>query len=312
MAEYRQNADWSESSEGQETAIAVNHGNTRLPYGLCQRHGISLPDKATPRDAWDALKGIGISPKQAFADARKERAHKQGDSGGNADDQSVESGATDENGDGEIDSCKTFNELDDYFQKTHGVSIDSSVCSLDFPAVREVSKGIDIVLREFPQAQGVLNKLTTGSGSGLMWATSTGQIQFNPCYFQNGRATIQQKMEYAGQTGFHPVNSGTKDCGTHETGHILELALIKRQYPNSVHIAFGAGWLAQDIVKPARLAIKKRTKLKVYDITAGVSTYACKNDQECLAECVSDYIVNGENAAPLSIEVWKRLKKELG
>jgi hypothetical protein len=34
----------------------------RLPFGLCKKYGIELPDTATPRDAWNALKGIGISP----------------------------------------------------------------------------------------------------------------------------------------------------------------------------------------------------------------------------------------------------------
>ena len=31
-------------------------GNTGLPFGLCKRFNISLPQNATPRDAWEALK----------------------------------------------------------------------------------------------------------------------------------------------------------------------------------------------------------------------------------------------------------------
>lgn len=31
-------------------------GNTRLPFGLCERFGIKLPKGATPRQAWEALK----------------------------------------------------------------------------------------------------------------------------------------------------------------------------------------------------------------------------------------------------------------
>ncbi len=34
--------------------------NNRLPFGLCKKYGIDLPDDATPKDAWDALKENGI------------------------------------------------------------------------------------------------------------------------------------------------------------------------------------------------------------------------------------------------------------
>lgn len=40
-----------------------NHGNLGLPFGLCAKYGIPLPENATPRDAWDALKEKrGIKP----------------------------------------------------------------------------------------------------------------------------------------------------------------------------------------------------------------------------------------------------------
>lgn len=44
-----------------------NHGNTRLPYGLCQKYGIEVGSGWSPRDAWDALAGKGITPGGEFA-----------------------------------------------------------------------------------------------------------------------------------------------------------------------------------------------------------------------------------------------------
>lgn len=44
----------------------------RLPFALCKRYGIELPDWATPRDAWNALKGRGISPEREY-EAMKEK-----------------------------------------------------------------------------------------------------------------------------------------------------------------------------------------------------------------------------------------------
>ena len=38
----------------------------RLPFGLCKKYGIALPNNATPRDAWNALKGIGIVPEEEY------------------------------------------------------------------------------------------------------------------------------------------------------------------------------------------------------------------------------------------------------
>lgn len=47
------------------------HGNTRLPFGLCQRFGIEIGADWTPKDAWDALAGKGISADGAYARLKK-------------------------------------------------------------------------------------------------------------------------------------------------------------------------------------------------------------------------------------------------
>lgn len=68
--EYRQNTPYEdinngEGDEGKEKQSS--HGNTRLPFGLCKKYGIPLPDYATPRMAWEALKrGTGLTPDQIY------------------------------------------------------------------------------------------------------------------------------------------------------------------------------------------------------------------------------------------------------
>lgn len=42
------------------------NAHLRLPFGLCKKYGISLPPDATPRDAWNILKGIGIQPSEEY------------------------------------------------------------------------------------------------------------------------------------------------------------------------------------------------------------------------------------------------------
>ncbi|MCD8201928.1 MAG: hypothetical protein LUD47_07680 [Clostridia bacterium] len=47
------------------------HGNNRLPYGLCEEFGIDLPAGTSPRAAWEALKGEGITPDEAYGSLKK-------------------------------------------------------------------------------------------------------------------------------------------------------------------------------------------------------------------------------------------------
>jgi hypothetical protein len=47
------------------------HGNTRLPFGLCKRFGIDIDPSWTPKDAWAALAGKGITPEKAFEALKK-------------------------------------------------------------------------------------------------------------------------------------------------------------------------------------------------------------------------------------------------
>ena len=47
------------------------HGNTKIPFGLCQREGITVDPKWTPHDAWEALEGKGYSAKGTYAELKK-------------------------------------------------------------------------------------------------------------------------------------------------------------------------------------------------------------------------------------------------
>ena len=42
------------------------HGNTKLPFGLCLKYGIEIGADWTPKDAWEALAGKGITPGEIY------------------------------------------------------------------------------------------------------------------------------------------------------------------------------------------------------------------------------------------------------
>ena len=80
MPEYRQNTAYKEI-ENVESEIdnetEGNSGNTGLPFGLCKKYGIPLPNGATPRDAWNALKGRGVYP--PWTEEGKDQYEQDGD-----------------------------------------------------------------------------------------------------------------------------------------------------------------------------------------------------------------------------------------
>ena len=59
MAEYRQNTPFEEIGGEEQSS---NSGNTGLPFGLCKKYNIPIGKNWTPRDAWNALAGIGVYP----------------------------------------------------------------------------------------------------------------------------------------------------------------------------------------------------------------------------------------------------------
>lgn len=48
-----------------------NHGNTKLPFGLCEREGIEVGEEWTPKDAWEALEGKGYSASEEYKELSK-------------------------------------------------------------------------------------------------------------------------------------------------------------------------------------------------------------------------------------------------
>ena len=56
----------AEEETNQNNNRNINHGNTKLPFGLCKRYGISVEKGWTPKDAWSALAGKGVTPGAEF------------------------------------------------------------------------------------------------------------------------------------------------------------------------------------------------------------------------------------------------------
>lgn len=221
-----------------------------------------------------------------------------------------------------VADCKDFSELQKYMKDMYNVPVDNSVSKLDFEAVHQSVQGIEQVMNEFPQAKSTLKNISTAK-SGVMAASYDGTISFNPGYYTN--ISNLSGMIQGNATGFHPKNNDLLTTGSHEMGHLLERTMIEKSINDGKYVFGGIEWgkctEAKKIVSEASKNAKKSPDgkdpltgkgYKNFELTSQVSRYAMQNSSECLAECVADYIANGEDAAILSKEVWKILKRELG
>ena len=202
---------------------------------------------------------------------------------------------------------KNYAGLDGYLTKEYGVNVPSDVRNLDYASVQESMAGLDYILKEFPQAHDMFTGLACDN-SGVMAADYYGGITFNPKHYIDYNAVVKQSSNR-----FNTATTAVFSNGSHEAGHLLEATLIRKNKGNT------ADWnnctFAKQIVSEALKNAKKQPdgKGKLAAALIGeVSHYARQDRSECLAECISDYSINGEKAALLSREVWKILKRELG
>lgn len=210
-------------------------------------------------------------------------------------------------GKSDILTVGSYDDFKNYLANEYGATVSDAVKQLDFTAVKESSAGVDYILKEFPQAHDVFTSLYCDS-SGIMAADFNGGISFNPKYYFDYN-------EVAAHSGniFNDITTAVFSNGSHEAGHLLEAALIRKNGGTS------NDWenctFAQRVVSEAWKNAKKHPDGKsknVAQLIGEVSDYASDDRSECLAECVSDYSINGDKAALLSKEVWKILKRELG
>lgn len=68
---FRLDADEDTEGNNGGRKSGGGHGNTRIPFGLCQREGIKVDPNWTPKDAWDALAGHGYSAGDVYKELKK-------------------------------------------------------------------------------------------------------------------------------------------------------------------------------------------------------------------------------------------------
>lgn len=216
--------------------------------------------------------------------------------------------------------ARDFSELKQYMQDEHGVHVADGLKNCDFESVRAAAQGMEDIMREFPQAAAVIHELTDGESRKGAYASASfyGNVNLNPDKFRN-RYALESSYSTDLFSKFHPAGTTADSIPVHEAGHLLERALIEKNMTGQHGLFKIPEWnkstYSKSVIAEACKAAKKTPEgkgLKNAQLIEQVSRYATKNRSETLAECVADYHANRENARPLSREVWRILKRELG
>lgn len=147
-------------------------------------------------------------------------------------------------------------------------------------------------------------------------------IAVNPNFFDDYNK-IKAKMHTDVHSGFHPTGCKAGDVLAHEVGHNLEFLINRRINGNNrlnLVLADYNQTYAKAIVQQAYSEIQKeqpslfstekqaRRSISGYADSKWNGTVAYT---ECLAEAVSDYARNGNNAKPMSLKIWNGIKAML-
>lgn len=226
-----------------------------------------------------------------------------------------------------VADCQTFQETQTYMQGKYNILVDGTLADADFETLKAELQSVDDILSEFPQAaQGMYNRHVTADvkrNRAYASASLDGSLNLNLDKFRNDRV-VEERYKSDLAAKYHPEGTTVKDILAHEMGHQLERILLERNVQYSSFDAYSRfalvdGWnksrQATRIISEACKAAKRTPEgkgKKNNELVAEISRYATVNRSEALAECVADYHANREKAKPLSREVWKILKSELG
>ena len=211
--------------------------------------------------------------------------------------------------------------LRDYAENTLGIKLDKSMDGMDYSLTQRAVEYYEFLKSEFPQWATMTEFNAKALNSYTNAETNGYEITVNAAYFDDAAKYNARIAPYT-QSGYYPKNTTGDTTVVHEMGHTLEQALVNKFIPgNGFYAAHDRidAWnkhkYSTKVISEAARAVKKLPsgKGKTNDVlVAEVSKYATTSRAEALAECVRDYVINKTTAHPLSQEVWKILKKELG
>ena len=202
---------------------------------------------------------------------------------------------------------RTFDELKLYWAENYNVKVSASVAALNFEAVRAALSGVEAVLTEFMPACFFMKEFNTLPIALMSTRRGQGAIYFNPEIFSDV-SKLTAIISAGVASDYYPKNMTVAGVGAHEAGHIVEDWLRGKQIEAT---DFSFRVLPRKLIREAYQKATLNTVGKsIEQMKAEISIHALKeNLSECLADAICDYVINGTQAALLSQELWRILKK---
>ena len=200
--------------------------------------------------------------------------------------------------------CKNFNELEKALS-VYDIAITARIKRLHFESVKKAASGVIECIEIFPQLRGQITKFDEYAlGGQIMSSAYAGIIYFNALKFCRLMPTKEKKLnDCINKRWYHPENTGFAGCGAHEAGHILIKDYIQKKYLNKSDDFCFRVWQNSSAAKDILNEVAKRNNVKLYNLQKKMCRYAETNASECIAECISDYVTNKNNACELSLYV---------
>ena len=183
--------------------------------------------------------------------------------------------------------------MSDYMKTRYNGIVDDDVKQLNLGQVSQTLTEFERVLEDFSSAA----EFFTGIN-----VAERGKAAFVP----DGELVLSPRW-------YGARNAKLVGTGYHEAGHLLELALIRKDNPGASEEIIFAFWKNRDY---ARNVVKKafgriRTGKSLKELRQEISDYSLKDFSETLAEAVEDFYMNGYGSSVLSRQIMKVLEEEL-
>ena len=213
-----------------------------------------------------------------------------------------------------IEDCKNFENLGKYFKKEYNIYIDERIYSFNYEAVSDTLKGVEYMLKEFPELKGNIN--TIGILTEQPLGSDGHNIYLNKRHFLGDTPYIDARLEEKKEKNEWCKDMSREGLGVHEATHCLERLLVDNNRSLDVgfpkRAAFDSGEEASKIVNKAIEQVRNTPygeHKTAEQLISEITPYEPEKPSETMADAFVGSYANGENANPLSKEIVKQTHK---
>ena len=186
-----------------------------------------------------------------------------------------------------------YSELEEYLSPNYIIGMYDSIKALSFEDVKKTTIGFDRVIDSFPSVGSRPITLKAEILTNSYMASNDVSIKYDPRYFNGKCSNVEYTLE---------------EIGMHEASHMVEWDLIDKFGYIDREFAWNNCVAAEKVVKAFIDTLMQQTGRKAADLIREINQNATLSYSECLADAITDYLLNGKEATPLSRQIYHNVK----